>query len=211
MIFLSKYFPSSKTVALRNQITNFRQKVGESLSEAWDHYQELLQMCSHHGFEKWCLMQTFYERLTNNTRMTINVAAGESLMNRRIGDAYNLIEEMTLNQVQWSTERGLTIAQVSGKFETDQITKLQAMVEALQIENHQIKTEIHQNMRQDSANGLSVDQFFPCTTCGCNDHLTVNCTYQQMEEGSVEQANMLNNNYRPQNNPYSTSTESLQV
>jgi Retrotransposon gag protein len=204
-VFLSKYFPPSKTVVLRNQITNFGQKEGECLSSAWDRYQELLRMCPHHGFEKWCLLQTFYEGWTNNTRMTIDAAAGGSLMNRRIGDAYNLIEEMTLNQVQWSTEREPTKAHMSGIFETDQITKLQAMVEALQTENRQIKSEIRQNKRQDSANVSSVDQFFPCAICGCTDHLTVNCIYQQMEEGSVEQANMLNNNFRPQNNPYSNT------
>jgi Retrotransposon gag protein len=33
-VFFSKYFPPSKTVALRNQITNFGQKEGESLSDA---------------------------------------------------------------------------------------------------------------------------------------------------------------------------------
>jgi Retrotransposon gag protein len=40
--FLSKYFPPSKTSALRAQIINFRQRGEESLSEAWDRYQELL-------------------------------------------------------------------------------------------------------------------------------------------------------------------------
>jgi Retrotransposon gag protein len=134
-------------VTLRNQITNFGQKEGESLSDAWDRYQQLLRMCPHHGFEKWRLLQTFHEGLTNNTRMTIDAATGGSLMNKMIGDAYNLIEEMTLNQVQWSTERETTKAHVSGRFETDQITKLQAMVEALQTENRQIKSEIRQNKR----------------------------------------------------------------
>jgi Retrotransposon gag protein len=51
--FLSKYFPPSKTSTLRAQITNFRQRGGESLSEAWDRYQELLRLCPHHGLEKW--------------------------------------------------------------------------------------------------------------------------------------------------------------
>jgi hypothetical protein len=135
-------------------------------------------MCPYHGFKKWCFLQTFYEGLTNNTRMTIDAAVVGSLMNRKIGDAYNLIKEMALNQVQWSTERGPTRAQVSGKFEIDQINRLQAMVEALQTKNRQIKIENHQNMRQDLANTSSVDQFFSYATCGCTDHLTVNCTYQ---------------------------------
>jgi Retrotransposon gag protein len=172
-VFLSKYFPPSKIVALRNKITNFRHKEGESFSDAWDRYQELLRMCPHQDFVKWRLLQTFYEGLTNNTGMTIDVTTVGSLMNRRIGDAYNLIEEMVLNQVQWSTERGNTRAQMSGKFETDQITKQQAMVEALQTKNRQIKTETHQNMRLESANVSSIDQLFLCVSCGCTDHLTL--------------------------------------
>jgi hypothetical protein len=148
-------------------------------------------MCPHHGFEKWRLLHTFYEGLTNNTRMTIYAATGGSLMKRRIGDAYNLIEKIALNQVQWSTERGPIRAQVFDRFEIDQITKLQVMVEAFHTKNRQIRTEIRQNMKQDSTNISFVEHFFPCTICGCTHHLTVNCTYQQMEEGSVEQANML--------------------
>jgi hypothetical protein len=38
LMFFSKYFSSSKTFIIREQITNFRQKGGESLSEAWDKY-----------------------------------------------------------------------------------------------------------------------------------------------------------------------------
>jgi Retrotransposon gag protein len=36
--FLSKYFPPSYFYALRDEIINFRQKGGESLSETWDRY-----------------------------------------------------------------------------------------------------------------------------------------------------------------------------
>jgi Retrotransposon gag protein len=59
--FLSKYFPPSKTYALRAQITNSRQRGGESLSETWDRYQELLRLCPHHGLEMWFILQIFYE------------------------------------------------------------------------------------------------------------------------------------------------------
>jgi Retrotransposon gag protein len=61
-VFLSKYFPPSKTSALHAQIINFRQRGGESLSEAWDRYQELLRLCPHHGLEKWFILQIFYEQ-----------------------------------------------------------------------------------------------------------------------------------------------------
>jgi Retrotransposon gag protein len=51
--FLSKYFSPSKTYVIRAQIINFRQRGGESLSEAWDIYQELPRLCPHHGLDKW--------------------------------------------------------------------------------------------------------------------------------------------------------------
>ena len=95
--FLSKYFPPSKTASYRNQITNFKQKPDESLCEAWDKYQELLRLCPHHGLEKWLILQTFYDGLNYNTRMTLDAAAGGSLMSRSQNEAYNLIEEMALN------------------------------------------------------------------------------------------------------------------
>jgi Retrotransposon gag protein len=73
--FLSKYFPPSKISAFRAQITNFRQRVGESLSEAWDRYQELLRLCPHHGLEKWFILQIFYEKLEQSSKLTIDAAA----------------------------------------------------------------------------------------------------------------------------------------
>nr|GEY31425.1 hypothetical protein [Tanacetum cinerariifolium] len=37
-MFLRKYFPPSMVTKLRNEITNFRQRLDESLFEAWEHY-----------------------------------------------------------------------------------------------------------------------------------------------------------------------------
>jgi len=38
-------------------------------------------------------------------RSTIDAAVGGILMNKTEDEAYNLIEEMTLNNYQWSNER----------------------------------------------------------------------------------------------------------
>lgn len=40
--FLARYFPPSKIVVLRNQITKFTHNDGESLFDAWERYKELL-------------------------------------------------------------------------------------------------------------------------------------------------------------------------
>ena len=92
--FLAKYFPPSKTSYLRSQITNFRQRDGDTLSETWDRFKELLRVCPHHGLSKWLLVQTFYDSLTYNTRISLDASAGGALMNLLVDDAYNLIENM---------------------------------------------------------------------------------------------------------------------
>ena len=44
-------FPPSKTAKLRDQITRFNQKDGESLYDAWERFKEMLRLCPHHGLE----------------------------------------------------------------------------------------------------------------------------------------------------------------
>ena len=50
-------------------------------------------------------MQTLYNGATHPLRSIIDAAAGDTLMNKTEYEAYNLIEEMTLNNFQWSSER----------------------------------------------------------------------------------------------------------
>ncbi|GJY20548.1 reverse transcriptase domain-containing protein [Tanacetum coccineum] len=47
--FINKFFPSSKTTNLRNEITRFQQKFDETFYEAWDRFNDLLRGCPHHG------------------------------------------------------------------------------------------------------------------------------------------------------------------
>ncbi|GKC48385.1 zinc finger, CCHC-type containing protein [Tanacetum coccineum] len=41
--FVAQFFPPGRTVKLRNDILMFQQRHGESLSEAWTHFKDLLQ------------------------------------------------------------------------------------------------------------------------------------------------------------------------
>jgi len=50
--FLARFFPPSKTAKLRDRITRFNQKDGESLYDAWESFKEMLIICPHHGLEK---------------------------------------------------------------------------------------------------------------------------------------------------------------
>ena len=102
--FLARYFLPSKTTQMRNLITCFRQKDGESLFEVWERYKDL---CPHHGLEKWLIIHTFYNGLLYNTRMTIDATAGGALMNKPFTEAWGLIKDMAQNHYQWGSEHTL--------------------------------------------------------------------------------------------------------
>jgi len=90
-------FPPSKTAKLRDQITRFNQKDGESLYDAWECFKEMPRICPHHVLEKWLIVHTFYNGLSYTTGMSVDAAASGALMNKNYTAAYALIEDMTQN------------------------------------------------------------------------------------------------------------------
>ncbi|GJV00003.1 zinc finger, CCHC-type containing protein [Tanacetum coccineum] len=51
--FLVQFFLPGRTSKLRNDILMFQQHQGESLSEAWTRFKDLLQKVPHHGIDLW--------------------------------------------------------------------------------------------------------------------------------------------------------------
>ncbi|GJU72813.1 zinc finger, CCHC-type containing protein [Tanacetum coccineum] len=51
--FLAQFFPPGRTVKLRNDMLMFQQHQGESPSEAWTRFKDLLQKFPHHGIDLW--------------------------------------------------------------------------------------------------------------------------------------------------------------
>ncbi|GKA58329.1 zinc finger, CCHC-type containing protein [Tanacetum coccineum] len=51
--FLAQLFPPGRTAKLQNDILMFQKHQGESISEAWNRFKDLLQKVSHHGIDLW--------------------------------------------------------------------------------------------------------------------------------------------------------------
>ena len=128
--FLSKFFPPAKTARLRFEITNFYQQDGQTLYDAWERYKDLLRKCPHHGIPLWMQVQTFYNGLIPSTRTLIDAASGGAFMSKTQEEAYNLLEEMAINNFQWPTERGMARKPVA-VHEVDDYTSLKAQGDSL--------------------------------------------------------------------------------
>nr|GEV38218.1 reverse transcriptase domain-containing protein [Tanacetum cinerariifolium] len=108
-MFLGKYFPPSMVTKLRNEITNFRQHLDESLFKAWVRYKLSIDRCPNHNMLPVTQIDTFYNGLTLRHRDIINAAAGGTFMKRRPKECYELIENMTAHHNDWDTSAQRTL------------------------------------------------------------------------------------------------------
>nr|GEW70022.1 putative ribonuclease H-like domain-containing protein [Tanacetum cinerariifolium] len=92
--FINKFFPSSRTKNIRNEISNFQQRFDESFHEAWDRYKDLLRTCPHHGFTELHQLDTFYNALNPADQDSLNSAAGGNLLERRTQASVKIVEEI---------------------------------------------------------------------------------------------------------------------
>nr|GEY42653.1 reverse transcriptase domain-containing protein [Tanacetum cinerariifolium] len=102
-MFLKKYFPPSMVTKLRYEITNFRQRLDESLFEEWERYKLLIDRCPNHNMLPVTQIDTFYNGLTLRYHDTINAAAGGTFMKRRPEECYDLIKNMTDHHIDCDT------------------------------------------------------------------------------------------------------------
>ena len=106
----------------------------ETLYDAWERYKDLLRRCPHHGLPLWLQVQTFHNGLNPSTRQMVDAAAGGTINNKTPEDAYEFIEEMSLNNYQWQVMRTKPTKAVD-VFNVDLVTMLSNQVELLNKKN----------------------------------------------------------------------------
>nr|GEZ86751.1 hypothetical protein [Tanacetum cinerariifolium] len=127
-----RFFPPSKTINLRNEITRFQQRFDESFSEAWDRFNDLLRLCPHYGFSELHQLNTFYNALNVNDQDSLNSAAGGNFLDKMPVDCLKIIE--TKSKVR-QTRAKAVVAKVSSNSSTltvlADVAELKDMVRAL--------------------------------------------------------------------------------
>ncbi|GKC29576.1 hypothetical protein Tco_1036870 [Tanacetum coccineum] len=79
---------------LRNDILMFQQNHGESLSEAWTRFKDLLQKVPLHGIDLWLQVQIFYDHVNPVTRRTIDQSASGKLCDLNAEESCALLEDL---------------------------------------------------------------------------------------------------------------------
>ncbi|GKA72152.1 reverse transcriptase domain-containing protein, partial [Tanacetum coccineum] len=153
--FINKFFPTSKTTNLRNEITRFQQRFDETFYKAWDRFNDLLRACPHHGFSELHQLDTFYNALNSNDQDSLNSAAGGNFLDKMPRDCLRIIESKS--KVRNSRNKPV-VSKVSSSTSTPGISpdvvELKDMVKALLLDK---KTQAPTPMK-------AVEE--SCVTCG---------------------------------------------
>ncbi|XP_056856781.1 uncharacterized protein LOC130506167 [Raphanus sativus] len=102
--FLEKFFSTSRTAKIRNEISGFQQKNLESFNEAWERFKDYQAQCPHHGFSKESLLSTFYRGVLPSCRNRLDTASNGFFLGRTEQDAEELVENMAKSDSVYNEE-----------------------------------------------------------------------------------------------------------
>ena len=184
---------------MRIGIHNFSQYEGETFYEAWDRYKDLLRKYPYHGLEKWMQVHHFFNGLTRTTRTLLDASVGGTLMSKSANEAYQLLEDMTLNNCEWPSKRA-TPKKPSGVHELDvfnnlavQVLLLTKQLQSTQLQNAYVVANVILRL------------ILSCECCN-GPHSNTECQMgNPCGQMSVEQAQYLSKFPQPQFNPYSNN------
>ena len=92
---LKKYFPESKTVEGKVEISSYHQFPNESQSEALDRFHGLLWKTPTHGFNEPVQLNIFIDGLRPHSKQLFNASASGKIKLKTSDEAMKLIENMT--------------------------------------------------------------------------------------------------------------------
>jgi hypothetical protein len=111
--FMKEYYSPGKTQTLRNKIDTFSQYLTETISEAFERFNEYTRTVPHHKFPKEDLVQKFYQGLTMASRTIIDASAGGSIIEFTPTEAFTLFKKVADNDT-WASSRRLLPFQPMG-------------------------------------------------------------------------------------------------
>jgi hypothetical protein len=162
--FMKEYYSPGKTQGLRNKIATFVQYPTETISEAFERFNEYTRVVPHHKFPKEDLVEKFYQGLTMVSRTIIDASAGGSIIELTQAEAFTLFKNVADNDM-WASSRRLLPVQptgnVKGVLQVEKENILEGKIDSLmrRLEKMEIEKKEAQDLKAGKARST-------CEECG---------------------------------------------
>jgi hypothetical protein len=189
----------SRVNEARKGISSFTQDEDEKFSECWARFKDLLMKCPPYGYEKWRLVQFFYQGLSQPNRSMIELMNGGAFLNLTGDLAYKALEKIADNSQHWDftscRDKSARTPKKGGilesKGETELAQRMDAIVKRLDA--------LSVGKSVNAANTFPVES---CSVCASPMHHPQNCPSMTVFT-EMEQVNAFNNFQKPSSGPYS--------
>jgi hypothetical protein len=193
----------SKVNKYRKEISSFTQEEDEKFSESWERLKDLLIKCPPHGYEKWRLVQFFYQRLSQPNRSMIeSINGGKGAFLSLTGDlAYKALDKLSDSSQVWDftscRDKSARAPKKGGIYELKGETEINMKIDVLTKRLDALSTGPSIN----AAHTYIVDS---CSICASPMHSATNCPSTPFySEYPMEQVNAFNDYRKQSNGPYS--------
>jgi hypothetical protein len=171
--FIKEYYSPGKTQSLRNKIVTFAQYPTETISEAFERFNEYTWAVPHHKFPKEDLVQKFYQGLTMASRTIIDASAGGSIIELMSTEAFTLFKNVADNDTWASSGCLLTVkptGNVKGVLQVEKEDILEVKIDSLmrRLDKMEIEKKEAQYLKVVEARST-------CEECGEYDHVHKDC------------------------------------
>jgi hypothetical protein len=208
--FMKEYYSPGKTQSLRNKIATFAQYPTETISEAFECFNEYTRVVPHHKFPKEDLVQMFYQGLTMASRMIIDASARGSIIELTPTQALTLFKKVADNDTWAPSGRLLSVqpaGNVKGVLQVEKEDILEGKINSLMWRLK--KMEIEKKEAQDfkAAKAKST-----CEECGEYGHVQKDCPEEAKVLDYMRKGDLPNFRYgqgRPQFNASSSIPNSV--
>ncbi|CAN6244243.1 unnamed protein product [Urochloa humidicola] len=103
--FIAKFYSPEKTQTLCSRITSFTQSTTETITEAFDRFNDYVLACPHHRYSQADLVMKFYDGLQASSRAIIDASTGGSIIDLTPTKAYALFKKVADNDAWASVGR----------------------------------------------------------------------------------------------------------
>ncbi|XP_042029923.1 uncharacterized protein LOC121776826 [Salvia splendens] len=126
-------FPSTKTNNLKKEIHGARQDSDETLSQYWGRYKGLLDACPNNSMVEADVYNTFYERLTLESKDLINSSSGGDFSKLKVSEAKRVLDRLINAKKAYDIPRTTILRRVLTNTTTDTIKeRMEARMDKLE-------------------------------------------------------------------------------